>query len=161
MLTANGAKRCSAVVTPRQQLRILAGEDFAPCTHPLAPFRGGSVRIGAHIAYMADAFPPKYELMTRPCTIHAGRYRWVITGNGKPVQTSLSSFETPAMGHADGDVTLEKLIRSSMIGQRAQRLRRAKKKLRPLIFGEPPRGGLPFWVGHFMNVRLWPLADMD
>jgi hypothetical protein len=76
---------------------------------------------------MADTFPPKYDLMTRPCTIHAGRYRWVITGNGKPVQTSLSSFETPAMACADGDVTLEKLIRSSMIGQRAQRLRRAKK----------------------------------
>jgi hypothetical protein len=76
---------------------------------------------------MADTFPPKYELTTRPCTIQAGRYRWVITGNGKPVQTSMSSFETPAMAHADGDVTLEKLIRSSMIGQRAQRFRRAKK----------------------------------
>ena len=70
---------------------------------------------------MADTFPPKYELTTRPCTVHSGRYRWVITGNGKPVQTSLRSFETPAMAHADGDVTLEKLIRSSMIGQRAQR----------------------------------------
>ena len=83
--------------------------------------------MGPHIAYMADAFPPKYELTTRLCTIHSGRYRWVITGNGKPVQTSSSSFETPAMAHTDGDVTLEKLIRSSMIGQRAQRFRRAKK----------------------------------
>jgi hypothetical protein len=76
---------------------------------------------------MADTFPPKYELTTRLCPIQAGRYRWVITGNGKPVQTSMSSFETPAMAHADGYVTLEKLIRSSMIGQRAQRFRRAKK----------------------------------
>jgi hypothetical protein len=76
---------------------------------------------------MADTFPPKYELTTRPCTIHSGRYRWVITGNGKPVQTSFSSFETAAMARADGDVTLEKLIRSSMIGQRAQRFRRAQK----------------------------------
>jgi len=76
---------------------------------------------------MADTFPPRYELTTRSCTIHAGRYRWVITGNGKPVQTSLISFETAAMAYADGDVTLEKLIRSSMIGQRAQRLRHAKE----------------------------------
>src|SRR5262249_32322106 len=91
------------------------------------PFRSGSVRIGPHIIYMALMFPPKYELTTRSSTIHVGRYRWVITGNGKPVQTSLRSFETPAMAYADGDVTLEKLIRSSMIGQRAQRFRRAKK----------------------------------
>jgi hypothetical protein len=76
---------------------------------------------------MADTFPPKYKLTITPCTIHVGRYRWVITGNGKPVQTSMSSFETPALAHADGDVTLEKLIRSSMIGQREQRFRRAKK----------------------------------
>jgi hypothetical protein len=87
----------------------------------------GSVRIGPHVADMPDAFPPKYELTTRPCTIHADHYRWVITGNGNPVQTSMRSFETPAMAHADGSATLEKLIRSSMIGQRAQRIRRAKK----------------------------------
>ena len=76
---------------------------------------------------MVDTFPLKYELMTRPCTIHAARYRWVITGNGKPVQTSMSSFETPAMAQADGNVTLEKLIRSSMIGQRARRRRQEKR----------------------------------
>jgi hypothetical protein len=79
---------------------------------------------------MVDTFPLKYELTIRPCTIHAARYRWVITGNGKPVQTSMNSFETSAMAHADGNFTLEKLIRSSMIGQRAQR-RRQKNTQQP------------------------------
>jgi len=88
--------------------------------------RSGSVRIGTHIANMVDTFPLKYELTTRPCAIHAARYRWVITGNGKPIQTSMSSFETPAMADADGNVALEKLIMSSMIGQRARRLRQEK-----------------------------------
>jgi hypothetical protein len=46
---------------------------------------------------MVDTFPLKYELTIRPCTIHPARYRWVITGNGKPVQTSMNSFETSAM----------------------------------------------------------------
>jgi hypothetical protein len=66
---------------------------------------------------MAEKFPPAYELTTRPCTIHAGRHRWVITGNGKPVQTSLDSFETPEKARADGRDTLERLIKTSRIGQ--------------------------------------------
>ena len=76
---------------------------------------------------MVDTFPLKYELTTRPCTIHATRYRWVITGNGNPVQTSMSSFATPAMAQADGNIALEKLVRSSMFGQRARRRRQEKR----------------------------------
>src|SRR5512132_2325736 len=81
------------------------------------PFRSGSVRIGPHIAYMADTFPPKYELTTKPCTIHAGRYRWVITANGKPVSTSGDSFETPELAHMDGLIAFERLVQSSRISE--------------------------------------------
>src|ERR1017187_5408209 len=61
-----------------------------------------AVRIRPNIARMVGKFPPAYELTTRPCTIRAGHYRWVITANGKPVQTSMNSFETPAIAHTDG-----------------------------------------------------------
>jgi hypothetical protein len=74
---------------------------------------------------MADTFPPKYELTTSPA-----RSTPAATAGSLPETVSryrpLSSFETSAIAHADGDA-LEKLIRSSMIGQRAQRFRRAKK----------------------------------
>src|SRR5665811_2195535 len=76
-----------------------------------------AVRIRPNIARMVGKFPPAYELTTRPCTIRAGHYRWVITANGKPVQTSMNSFETPAIAHTDGRVALEKLVKSSRIGQ--------------------------------------------
>ena len=62
---------------------------------------------------MPHKFPPTYVLTTRPCTLHAGRYRWVITGNGMPVQTSANSFETPKKARADGLREMEKLIKTS------------------------------------------------
>ena len=76
-----------------------------------------AVQSRPHIAGMATTFPPAYELTTRPCTIHAGRYRWVITGNGKPVQTSADSFETPELAHMDGRIAFEKLVQSSRINE--------------------------------------------
>ena len=45
---------------------------------------------------MADKFAPTYALTTRSYTSYADRYRWVISGNGKPVQlikTSRTSLE--------------------------------------------------------------------
>jgi len=66
---------------------------------------------------MAETFPPAYELTTRPCTIHESRYRWVITAQGKPIQTSTESFETSELAHMDGRITFEKLVKSSRIGQ--------------------------------------------
>jgi hypothetical protein len=76
-----------------------------------------AVQSRPHIAGMATTFPPAYELTTRPCTIHAGRYRWVITGNGKPVQTSADSFETSELAHMDGRIAFEKLVQSSRINE--------------------------------------------
>ena len=62
---------------------------------------------------MPHKFPPAYALTTRPCSLHAGRHRWVITGNGMPIQTSPESFATPREAHADGHGELEKLIKTS------------------------------------------------
>ena len=66
---------------------------------------------------MIEKFPPPYELTTRSCTIDAGRFRWVITTNGKPIQTSENSFETSELAHMDGRIAFEKLVMSSRIGE--------------------------------------------
>jgi hypothetical protein len=62
---------------------------------------------------MADKFAPTYALTTRPCTSYAGRYRWVISGNGKPIQTSAEAFKTRRKARANGLVELVKLIKTS------------------------------------------------
>ena len=62
---------------------------------------------------MAHKFPPVYELTTRPCTLNAGRHRWVINGNGMPIQTSAESFETPKKARARGLIELEKHIKTA------------------------------------------------
>jgi hypothetical protein len=59
---------------------------------------------------MADKLRPTYALT---CTLHAGRYRWVIKGNGKPIQRSAEAFETKTKARANGLVELVKLIRTS------------------------------------------------
>ena len=63
----------------------------------------------AHRGPMAQS-PQPYDLVARPCTIHAGRFRWDIRENGKPIQSSMESFATEQEAHADGRHELEKLI---------------------------------------------------
>jgi hypothetical protein len=55
--------------------------------------------------------PQPYDLVTRPCTIHAGRFRWDIRQNGRPVQSSMESFASEQEAHMDGRLELEKLLR--------------------------------------------------
>ena len=64
---------------------------------------------GSGIVGMAQS-PQPYDLVTRPCTIHAGRFRWDIRENGRPIQSSMESFATEQEAHADGRHELEKLI---------------------------------------------------
>jgi hypothetical protein len=59
--------------------------------------------------------PQPYDLVTRPCTIHAGRLRWDIRENGRPIQSSMESFATEQEAHADGPHELEKLIQVSRL----------------------------------------------
>jgi hypothetical protein len=59
--------------------------------------------------------PQPYDLVIRPCTIHAGRFRWDIRENGRPAQSSMESFATEQEAHADGRHELEKLIQVSRL----------------------------------------------
>jgi hypothetical protein len=59
--------------------------------------------------------PQPYDLVTRPCTIHAGRFRWDLRENGRPIQSSLESFATEQEAHSDGRHELEKLIQVSRL----------------------------------------------
>jgi len=59
--------------------------------------------------------PQPYDLVTRPCTIHAGRFRWDIREHGRPVQSSMQSFATEQEAQADGRHELEKLIQVSRL----------------------------------------------
>ena len=64
---------------------------------------------------MADS--PPYEVKTRRCTIHAGRYRWDIRERGEPVQSSMESFATREEAEAAGHAEMEKLVKTRRIGQ--------------------------------------------
>ena len=55
--------------------------------------------------------PAAYELKTRRCTIHVGRFRWDILGNGKPIESSAESFPTRKAARQDGLSVMEKLLR--------------------------------------------------
>jgi hypothetical protein len=60
---------------------------------------------------------PPYEVTTRRCTIHAGRYRWDIPEHGKTVQSSSESFETRDEAAAAGRAELANLVRAGRIGR--------------------------------------------
>jgi hypothetical protein len=85
----------SAVPCPGEPLEALAGKD--------------------HMRGMTDAMPPPCELVVRPCTIHAGRFRWEIRQRGQPVQSSADSFAAEHQAHIDGQRELEKLIRTGAL----------------------------------------------
>ena len=73
-------------------------------------------RFRARIAALRSAQSPQpYDLVTRPCTIDAGRFRWDIRENGRPVQSSTESFVTKQEAHADGRHELEKIIQVSRL----------------------------------------------
>jgi hypothetical protein len=59
--------------------------------------------------------PQPYDLVTRPCTIQAGRFRWDIRENGRPIQSSMESFATEQEAHVDGRHELEKIIQVSRL----------------------------------------------
>ena len=69
---------------------------------------------GSGIVGMAQS-PQPYDLVTRPCTIYAGRFRWDIRENGRPIQSSMESFATEQEAHADGRHELEKSIHVSRL----------------------------------------------
>ena len=87
--------------------KLPSGQDHHNALHEIERFRA---RITAlQLSDMAQS-PQPYDLVTRLCTIHAGRFRWDIRENGRPIQSSIESFATEQEAHADGRHELEKLI---------------------------------------------------
>jgi len=88
--------------------KLPSGQDRHNALQEIGRFRA---RITAlqRLSGMAQS-PQPYDLVTRPCTIHAGRFRWDIRENGKPIRSSVVSFATEQEAHADGRHELEKII---------------------------------------------------
>ena len=97
--------QASTVATAR---KLPSGQDRHNALEEIDRFRA---RITAlqRLSGMAQSLQP-YDLVTRPCTIHAGRFRWDIRENGRPIQSSMESFATKQEAHADGRHELEKII---------------------------------------------------
>jgi hypothetical protein len=92
--------------------KLPSGQDRHNALQEIERFRA---RITAlQLSGMAQS-PQPYDLVTRPCTIHAGRFRWDIRENGRPIQSSIESFATEQEAHADGRHELEKLIQVSRL----------------------------------------------
>ena len=71
-------------------------------------------RKWGHIAGMNDdQAPPPFDFVVRPCTLHAGRYRWDIREGGTPIRASMDSFASEQEAHTDGIYELEKLKKIS------------------------------------------------
>jgi hypothetical protein len=70
---------------------------------------------------MSGKLPPPYSVRVRPCTIHAGRFRWDIHEHGyehdRPMQSSLDSFATDQEAEADGLAEMEKLTSARRSGR--------------------------------------------
>jgi hypothetical protein len=58
---------------------------------------------------MTDHSPAPYRLMTRPCLVDIGRFRWDIYNNDSLFQTSAESFDTAEEARANGGMELERL----------------------------------------------------
>ena len=69
------------------------------------------LRVLAEIAGVREMTdqPPPYEVKTRRCTIHAGRYRWDLLENGKPIESSGESFVTREEAQKDGLLAMQRL----------------------------------------------------
>jgi hypothetical protein len=93
--------------------KLPPGQDRHNALQEIGRFRARITALQRPLA-MAQS-PQPYDLVTRPCTIHAGRFRWDIRENGIPVQSSMESFATEQEAHADGRHELEKLIQVSRL----------------------------------------------
>jgi hypothetical protein len=69
---------------------------------------------------MSSKLPTPYSVRVRPCTIHAGRFRWDIHEHGyehdRPMQSSLDSFATDQEAEVDGLAEMEKLTSARRSG---------------------------------------------
>jgi hypothetical protein len=87
--------------------KLPAGQDRHNALQEIERFRA---RITALQSSGMAPSPQPYDLVTRPCPIHADRFRWDIRENGRPIQSCIESFATEQEAHADGRHELEKFI---------------------------------------------------
>jgi hypothetical protein len=89
--------------------KLPSGQDHHNALHEIERFRA---RISAlqRLDLRSAQSPQPYDLVARPCTIDAGRFRWDIREDGMPVRSSMESFATEQEAHADGRHELEKII---------------------------------------------------
>ena len=94
--------------------KLPSGQDRHNALREIGRFR---VRIAAlqRLDLRSAQSPQPYDLVTRPCTIDAGRFRWDIRENGIPIQSSVESFATKHEARADGRHELEKVIQISRL----------------------------------------------
>src|SRR5258708_7060647 len=95
--------------------KLPSGQDRHNALQEIGRFRARiTVLQRPDLSGMAQS-PQPYDLVTRPCTIHAGRFRWDIRENGTPIRSSMESFTTEHEAHADGRHELEKVIQVSRL----------------------------------------------
>ena len=86
-----------------------SGQDRHDALREIERF-GARITAQQRVDLRSAQSPQPYDFVTRPCTIHAGRFRWDIRENGKPIRSSVVSFATEQEAHADGRHELEKII---------------------------------------------------
>jgi hypothetical protein len=79
--------------------KLPSGQDHHNALQEIERFRA---RITAlqRLDLRSAQSPQPYDLVTRPCTIDAGRFRWDIREDGRPIQSSMESFATEQEAHA-------------------------------------------------------------
>ena len=87
-----------------------------PTGNPRWTHKLRDVETGAALSVVPSQSPP-YDLVIRPCTIHAGRYRWDIRQGGAPVQSSMDSFSSEQEAHRDGRREVERLTQVSRLNR--------------------------------------------
>jgi hypothetical protein len=123
-LRAGGEEMTAARLKELKELKELAaklletarelpsGQDRDNALQDIERFRARITDL--QLSGMAQS-PQPYDLVTRPCMIHAGRFRWDIRENGTPIQSSMESFANEQEAQADGRHELEELIRVSRL----------------------------------------------
>lgn len=72
--------------------------------------------MACHIVRMIDPVP--YILTIRPCTLTTRRYRWDIRRGGRPVQSSLDSFDNEQKARTHGTREVERLTRIAALDRK-------------------------------------------
>jgi hypothetical protein len=94
--------------------KLPSGQDRHSALQEIERFRA-RITAQQRLDLRSAQSPQPHDVVTRPCTIHAGRFRSDIRENGRPIKPSMESFATEQEAHADGRRKLEKLLQVSRL----------------------------------------------